>query len=172
MGDGVRVESHPPERRRRSTVLAVHGSCCCCCLHAVGGLAGAAFGSLRRNAPDPLTLTCDASIRAEEESRQASLIAAKVYWMVLGLTVLGCAGASALLSWSEPLVGLFLLVFFLPGAQLMASLVAWTWIRRHPPARKAECLARLGKITIWGFVGALAGVLGMLISVFTMSMLK
>jgi hypothetical protein len=171
MYEGVRVEGHPPERRKRSTVLAMSGCCCCCCLHAVGGLAGAAVGSIRQ-APEPETLTTDAAIRDEEEIRDANRYAAKSYWLVLGLTLLGCAIAAAMLSWSEPAVGLLLLFFFFPAVQLPASLVTWLWIRRFPPPRKKECLSRLGRITLFAFVGALAGVLGLLISIFTMSLLK
>jgi hypothetical protein len=172
MGEEIRVESHLPERRRRSTVLLAHGCCCCCCLHTVGGIAGAAYGSLRRNAPSPETLTTDAAIRAEDEIRTANRHAAKVYWLSLALITLLAAIVGTLVDPKEVGVSLFIIVFFFPGGQLAASLAAMIAVHVKPPVRKAECLRRLGRITLFAFVGALAGVLGLLITVFTMSAVR
>ena len=172
MGEEIRVESHPPERRKRSTVLLAHGCCCCCCLHTLGGIAGAAYGSLRRNAPAPETLTSDAAIRAEDEIRTANRLAAKAYWLSVALITLLAAIVGTLIDPRESLVSLFIIVFFFPGGQLAASLAALIYIHAKPPVRKSVCLSRLGRITLFAFVGALAGVLGLLITVFTMGWMR
>ena len=156
----IRVESHLPERRKRSTVLLAHGCCCCCCLHTLGGIAGAAYGSLRRNAPAPETLTTDAAIRAEDEIRTANRLAAKVYWLSTALITLLSAIIGAVIDPRESGVTLFLIVFFFPAGQLAASLVALIYLQVNPPLRKSECLSRLGRITLFAFVGALGGVHG------------
>src|SRR5262245_44688164 len=142
--DGIRLESHPPERRKRSTVLLVHGCCCCCCLHTVGGIAGAVWGSMRRKAPLPETLTTDAAIRAEEEIRTANRLAAKVYWLSLALITLLAAALWTLLNPREAGGALFVIVFFFPGGQLAASLAVVLYLQVNPPVRKKECLSRLG----------------------------
>ena len=172
MGRGIRVESHLPERRKRSTVLLVHGCCCCCCLHTVGGLAGAAYGSMCRNAPSPESLTSDAAIRAEDEIRTANRLAAKAYWLSTALLTLLAAIVGTLIDPREAGVSVFVIVFFFPAGQLAASLAALIYIQAKPPVRKSECLSRLGRITLFAFVGALAGVLGLLITVFTMGWLR
>ena len=170
MGDGIRVESHPPERRKRSTVLLAHGCCCCCCLHTVGGLAGAAYGSMRRNVPSPDSLTSDAAIRAEDESRTANRLAAKAYWLSTALLSLLSAIVGTIIDPREPGVVLFILVFFFPAGQLAASLAALIYIHVKPPVRKSECLSRLGRITLFGFLGAVAGVVGLVVTAVTMGM--
>ena len=170
MGEGIRVESHPPERRRRSTVLLAHGCCCCCCLHTVGGLAGAAYGSMRRNAPSPDSLTTDAAIRAEDEIRTANRLAAKAYWLSTALVTLLSAIVGTLIDPRESMVSLFVIVFFFPAGQLAASLAALIYIQVKPPVRKPECLSRLGRITLFAFVGTLAGVVGLFITALTMGM--
>jgi len=160
-------QAHRPERKRRSTTLLAHGCCCCCCLHSVAGLAGSAWGSLRRNVPDPDTLTTPEAVRAEEEIRTSNRLAAKVYWM--SLTIIASI-ALAVLSVSirqDPLVGPFLVLFFLPGGQLLASLVTLIWLFARPPA-SSEGFRRLGKITLFGFLGALIGCVGIVITFVTM----
>ena len=172
MGEEIRVESHLPERRKRSTVLLAHGCCCCCCLHTVGGLAGAAYGSVRRNAPAPETLTSDDAIRQEDEIRTANRTAAKTYWLSLALITLLSAIVATIIDPKESGVSLFILVFFFPAGQLAASLAALIAIQVKPPVRKSECLSRLGRITLFGFLGALAGVLGLVITFFTLGMAR
>jgi hypothetical protein len=163
----IEVESHPPERRRRSTVLMVHGCCCCCCLHVIGGLAGAAWGSVRRKAPLPETLATEAAIRAEEDLKTANRFAAKVYWLALALLGLLAAAAAVLVDPNDSTVSLFGVGFCLPVGQLVASGAAWIVIQTRPPVRKTECLSRLGKITLYGFLGGLIGCVGVVISFFT-----
>jgi hypothetical protein len=167
MGDGVRVESHLPERRKRSTVLLVHGCCCCCCLHAVGGLAGSVYGSIGRKGP-ALPQDGGPVPRMTAEIVAARRFAVKTYWLALAVLFLIAAGVGALIDPKEPGVTLFVLVFFLPGGQLLASLVTLIAIQVRPPARKAESLSRLGRITLFGFLGALVGVVGLIITALTM----
>ena len=167
MGDGIRVESHPPERRKRSTVLAVHGSCCCCCLHTVGGIAGSIYGSVSRRGP-ALPVDGGPVRRMTAEIHASRLFAVKTYWLTLAVLFLIAAGVGTLIDPKEPGVILFVLVFFLPGGQLLASLVTLLAIHIRPPARKSESLSRLGRITLFGFLGAIAGVVGLVITAFTM----
>jgi len=138
----------------------------------VGGLAGAAYGSMRRNAPSSDSLTTDAAIRAEDEIRTANRLAAKAYWLSTALITLLSAIVGTIIDPKEAGVVMFILVFFFPAGQLAASLAALIYIQVKPPVRKSECLSRLGRITLFSFVGTLAGVLGLLITVFTMGWVR
>lgn len=162
--------SHPPERGRRATTLVAAGSCCCCCcccVHSVGGLAGAVYGSLRRDAPDPGTLVTEEQIRLEAETAAAHGYAVKVYW--LALTIVGALtiAVSLIANPNEPLVGPALVLGFLPAGQLAAALISVVVIRMRPPVRKDLCLRRLGRITLLGFIGAVLGTGGTVLT-FTM----
>lgn len=161
--------AHEPERKRRTTTLLAHGSCCCCCLHAIGGIAGSVWGSLRRNAPLPETLTTPEAVRNEEEIRTSNRSVVKVYW--LALTLLSTIAIAVLtLANEEPALGPFLVLFFLPGGQLVASLVTWVWILARPPVRKSDALRRLGKITLFGFLGGVIGSVGVVITFLTLGL--
>jgi hypothetical protein len=91
----------------------------------------------------------------------------KVYWVAFALStvvafLVGCAaggadGAAAL--------GIILVLVFLPLVQLLASILTMIWIviqRESFPDKKAS-LAVLGKITLYSFLGALAGIVAMTI---------
>jgi hypothetical protein len=156
----VEVESHPPERRKRSTVLFAHGCCCCCCLHVVGGIGGAIFGSVRRHPPALET-------GAPDEVRTAHRTAVKAYWLALSLITLVAAVIAVLIDPSDSTVSLFAVGFFLPAVQLGASIATWIYILVRPPAKKSECLSRLGKITLWSFLGTLVGCVGVVLSFLT-----
>lgn len=168
MAGEIRVESHPPERRRRSTTLLAHGCCCCCCLHMVGGIAGSIFGSVSRFPRTPETLSDDTAVRNSEEIRAAHRLAVKAYWLALSLLALIAAGFMTLLGSEGPGVSLFLIVFFLPGGQLLASGATFVYIQARPPARKSECLSRLGRITLFGFLGTVVGCVGLVITFLTL----
>jgi hypothetical protein len=163
-------QAHPPERKRRSTLLLAHGSCCCCCLHAVGGIAGSIWGSLRRNAPAPDTLTTPEAVRQEEDLKTAHRLAVKVYWLSLTIIATLAVAGCSLLNTREALIGPILVAMFLPGGQLLASVVTLVWIQIHPPARKSDCLRRLGKITLLGFLGGLIGSVGLVVTFLTLGM--
>jgi hypothetical protein len=162
----VLFQSHPPERKRRSTVLLAHG-CCCCCLHGAGGIAGSIWGSLRRNAPWPDSLTTPEAVRQEEELKAAHRLAVKVYWLVLTIMSFLSIVVTSLLYREDAIFGAVLTVIFLPALQLLASLLSLLWIPMKPPVRKRECLRRLGKITLYGVLGALIGSIGLVVTFFT-----
>jgi hypothetical protein len=167
MDGAIRVESHLPERRKRSTVLAVHGSCCCCCLHTVGGIAGSIYGSISRRGP-ALPQDGGPVPKMTAEIYASRWFAVKTYWLTLAVLFLIAACVGTLIGPKEPGVTLFVLVFFLPGGQLLASLVTLLAIQIRPPVRKSESLTRLGRITLFGFLGALVGVVGLVLTFFTM----
>ena len=109
----------------------------CCCLHSLGGLIGAAAATSARKSPTG-----------------GSVIGC--YWTVLTLlTVAICVWASA----SAAGLGLIAALFFLPLVQLAASLVTFIWVQVRPEdfADKKTSLRTLGRITLWSFLGALAG---------------
>ena len=162
----VLFQAHPPERKRGSTVLMAHG-CCCCCLHSVGGVAGAVVGSIRRT-PDPETLTTPDAVRREEELSAAHRLAVKNYWLAFVICGFVTIVLTGLLNRQDPFLGTFLTVLLLPAVQLLASVVTLVRIRVRPPARKQECLRRLGRITLFGFLGALIGCLGRVVTFFTL----
>ena len=134
----VHFEKHQPERRSGIGAYVCCGCCCCCCcLHSLGGLIGAAAATSARKSPTG-----------------GSVIGC--YWTVLTLlTVAICVWASA----SAAGLGLIAALFFLPLVQLAASLVTFIWVQARPAdfADKKTSLRTLGRITLWSFLGALAG---------------
>ncbi len=140
----VQFEKHQPERRRGGGGYVLCGCCCCCCcLHSLGGLTGAAAATLTRKSPTG-----------------GSVIGC--YWSVLTLlTVAICVWASA----SAAGFGIIVALFFLPLVQLAASLVTFIWVQVRPAdfADKKASLLTLGRITLWSFLGALAGGVAMII---------
>jgi len=159
-------QPHPPERKRRSTTLMVHG-CCCCCLHSAGGIAGSIWGSLRRNAPSPDSLTTPEAVRQEDELKTAHRLAVKVYWLVFTICSFLAIVVTSLINREDAIVGAVLTLLSLPAVQLLASAVTLVWIQIKPPVRKRECLRRLGKISLYGFVGGLIGSIGLVVTFFT-----
>jgi hypothetical protein len=78
------------------------------------------------------------------------------YWGVLTLLtvaiwVWACASAAGL--------GIIAALFCLPLVQLGASLVTLIWVQVRPVdfGDKKDSLRTLGRITLWSFLGALAG---------------
>jgi len=142
----VQFEKHQPERRRGvGGYLFCNGGCCCCCccLHSLGGLIGAAAATAKR------------------ESSTGGLVVG-CYWTVLAsLTVAIFAWACASAEGFDIIIALF----FLPAVQLAASLVTFIWVlarSAHSPDKQAG-LQTLGRITLWSFLGALAGGFAMII---------
>ena len=164
----ILFQAHPPERKRGSTVLMAHGCCCCCCLHSIGGIAGSIWGSIRRNAPDPETLTTPEAVRKEEELTAAHRLAVKVYWLAFVVSGFVAIVLTTLINRESAFVGALLTVLSLPGVQLLASGITLIRIQLRPPARKEACLRRLGKITLFGFLGALIGSIGLVVTFFTL----
>lgn len=162
MGDGVRVESHPPERRRRAATLLAPACCCCscCCVHSAGGLAGAVYGSLRRDKPDPESLDTEEKIRGEAEAAAAHRYAVKIYWLVL--TILGALtiAISLLVDPRSPLEGPVLILFFLPGGQIAASVICVAIVRFRKPPRQDLVYRRIARITGLVFIGSILGIAG------------
>jgi len=148
----VQFEKHRPERRRVvGGYLFCNGRCCCCCccLHTYGGLIGATAVTLKmKSATGGSVAGC--------------------YWTYL--TILagaicivpsGCIVASD----SSVVTGLVAALLFLPLAQLVASIVTLIWVQTRSvdfPDKKAS-LQTLGRITVWSILGALAGMLAMLL---------
>jgi hypothetical protein len=158
----VDVRLHPPERRRASTTLVATGSCCCCCccVHSLGGLAGAIYGSRRKGAPDPETLTTEQAIQKDGEIARSGRYAAKVYWMALTIVGFITCVVSTIAEPREPVIGPAIIAGFLPAGQLIASVISLIYIKLRPPVRPDVCLSRLGRITLFAFLGGLLGTVG------------
>ena len=142
----VQFEKHQPERRRGGGGYLLCGGgccCCCCCLHSLGGLIGATAATSTRESPTG-----------------GSVIG--FYWSVLTLlTIAICVWASAIAAG----FGIIAALFCLPLVQLAASLVTFIWvqIRSADFSDKKASLRTLGRITLWSFLGALAGGVAMII---------
>jgi hypothetical protein len=142
----VEFEKHQPERRRQvGGNLPCNGGCCCCscCLHSLGGLIGAAA----------------ATAKGKSESDRLALGA---YWFVLSLLTLAAWGWA---SSNAAGFGIVIVLVFLPILQLAASLVTFFWIQIRSaslPDKKTR-LRTLGRITFWSFMGALFGLIAMVI---------
>jgi hypothetical protein len=145
----VQFEKHEPERRSGTgSNLFCNGGCCCCCccLHSLGGLIGAAM----------------ASAKGKSQSEAGPVVG--TYWALFALVAAGGAiwgSAQA----GGPGLGIILVLVFLPLVQLLASLLTMIWVgvRREAFPDKQASLTLLGKITLYSFLGALAGIVAMMI---------
>lgn len=159
------VEKHAPERRRVKVVTTHCGCCCCCCccLHTIGGLVGAAVGSV------PVATTRVETMMVPDEYDPGQYRPARVrvpaptgravslYWALLaglsllvlvGTPLLGDRGAGL-----NALGGLFVLIMAGPAVQLAASL-AHPLVLLCVGAKREEYLQAL-----MIFLGALLGTL-------------
>jgi hypothetical protein len=169
----VRLTAHPPERRRRGSIVLLQAGCCCCCccccLHSVGGLVGGIIGSRKYVEPylEPNPdLTSPFPFRRDQEQAISFLPATGLYWaLVVSLVgVCGVAGGGVLPGMSlQPdslLIGLLIAFLVLPGIQLAASLLAFIGVALFA-SEKRTALRRIGKITLWSFLGSVFGTIAM-----------
>lgn len=169
----IRVTAHPPERARRGApVLLPCGCCCCCCccLHTIGGLVGGVVGSVTqvRHRTKPVDPDFPFPYRRDELDEEGPTFPATLlYWLLvsflIGVTCVwtylassGRRGGPLNGDPSDLLVGLFIAVLILPGLQLGASVLATLAIAVFY-GEKVTPLMRVGKITLWSFVGTIAG---------------
>lgn len=142
----VQFEKHQPERRRGvGGYLFCNGGCCCCCccLHTLGGLIGATAATLKT------------------QSATGGSVAG-CYWTCLAiLTGAICIAASA----SSVGLGIVTALLFLPLAQLGASIMTLIWVQTRSAdfVGKKAGLQTLERITVWSILGAVAGLLTMLL---------
>jgi hypothetical protein len=150
----VQFEKHQPERRSRAGAnLFCNGGCCCCCccLHALGGLIGAAVASYGKSAS-----RTEGPVVGSYWTFVAFLSGAVFVWgMSKGV---GATGGGADL-------GVISLLLLLPVAQLLASFLTFIWIGIWSPSfpDKKASLLLLGKITLYSFLWALAGLFIMVV---------
>jgi hypothetical protein len=171
----VRVTAHPPERARRGApVILPCGCCCCCCccLHTIGGLVGGVVGSVTGIEPRPKPADPDFPFpyrRDELDEEGPTFPAALLYWLLVSFLIgvtcvwyyLSASGSRRGPLNGDPsdlLVGLFIAVLILPGLQVGASVLATLGVALFY-GEKARPLLRVGKITLWSFVGTIAGLL-------------
>jgi hypothetical protein len=167
----VTVTAHPPERGRGGAPVILPCACCCCCcccLHTLGGLVGAVAGTLQKVKPRPRRIDPDAPFpfrRDVFEDEDGPLVpAALLYWLLVGMLV-----ALLAVGWyarnflrtgfgnpNDLAIGLFVALMVLPSLQLAASGLSAAIIAVFYPERRVS-LARIGKITLWSFVGMMAG---------------
>ena len=146
----VQVEALPPERGQRSIVLGSGCcSCCCCCsccLHAATGVVGSMVASSQ--ALGAATST---------DKTQSIRVAVTTYWaMVFGLSWLTTLLAS---NTGAGLMGaLVVLGFGLPVLQLMASVLTSVVIHTANLPDRPAAVAALGRMTLYGVLGGIAGV--------------
>jgi hypothetical protein len=142
--ESVQFEKHQPERRRGigGRVFCGGGCCCCsCCLHTLGGLIGVAIAV------------------GNSDSRDDDRVIAR-YWAVLAvLTILFIFASLASGS-----LGFLAILLYLPLLQLVASILTCILVRASNtfPDKKTS-LRTVGRITLWAFFGALAGLIIMIV---------
>ncbi|HZV00877.1 MAG TPA: hypothetical protein VFF73_29445 [Planctomycetota bacterium] len=157
----LEIEALPPERRtKKSLILLGDGCCCCCCccLHSVGGLAGAVVAARKKR---PVAV-------AEDTPGLGS--APGIYWMTLVVLCALCGGPGVLLGAGpnavEALeVALIGILMGFPLVQLLAALVAVIIIACLPRTIVAEKRAEIrtiGRIALYTFGGAMAGLIIMI----------
>jgi hypothetical protein len=162
----VTVTAHPPERARQggSVVLPCGCCCCCCCLHTIGGLVGGLVGSLRpvekrpRRVEDP---DFPFPYRRDEFEEEGTFPAGILYWLLvsflMGVVAVFYYVSEGATRPEELFTGLLVALMVLPGLQLGASALAAIGVGFFY-ADKRPAFERVGKITLWSFVGTLAGI--------------
>jgi hypothetical protein len=164
----IALTAHPPERRRGgSPVILPCGCCCCCCccLHSIGGIVGGLVGTAApvEQAPRPMDPSFPFPFRRDELDEDSPVLpVGMLYWMLVCFGLLAVAlwepvvGRGGSFRSDDLVVGLVVGLLFLPAIQLGASLVAATAVLFFYPAKRVAAI-RLGKITLWSFVGAFIG---------------
>jgi hypothetical protein len=110
---------------------------------------------------DSLRLRDVAPIRPSGALRNMSGVA--LYWLVLVfVTPIACVGIALYnIDWrGEPDLGMGFgagIFFFMPGIQLLSSLVAAVLVGFWPPGERQERLYQIGKITLFMTIGTLIG---------------
>jgi hypothetical protein len=119
-----------------------------------------------RGAHKPPTpgLSAEEAKREALERKAADKYASKLYWLALlivailttlvTITEQSREGAGALG------IAALIIAICLPAGQLGASVLALIYINVFPPARKPDCLRRLGRITLFSFIWGLIGSAG------------
>jgi uncharacterized membrane protein len=158
----IEIVAHPPERRPRGTTLVAAGCCCCCCccLHSVGSVVGALVGgaqAMRRPAPEGVTAQ-EASLE-HLQLKSADRYVMKTYWLaVLVVAIIGSIVTVVENRGNDGIViALFVIALGLPFGQLIASVLTLIYLNVFPHPRKPDSLKRLGKITLYSFIGGLIG---------------
>ena len=169
----VEFHKHPPERRRgigASGYCCCGSCCCCCCLHSLGGLVGAAAGSRCKGAPLSgrgmrsywgvlASLTVVAiSLPVLAQWRQ--------YVGALGDFLKGTGGSLPVVRAQSMEIGIMIALLLMPGIQLVCSLIMAIWVevrRGYSAEEKSASRRTIGRITIWSFLGAVVGLVVMVI---------
>ena len=166
----VMVTAHPPERgRQASTVTLACGCCCCCCccLHAIGSAAGGLVGSLLPVEARPKQMADPSApfpFRRDEffDEEEMMFSPTLLYWLMVSMvTSVGSIWMflnDGTFTHPEYLLWGFLIaaIGFLPVVQLAASLLCCIVIAMFYTDKRTAFI-RIGKITLWSFVGALIG---------------
>jgi hypothetical protein len=121
-----------------------------------------------RRRPDRWPGDAPVPFRRDEPGPSFTLSPALLYWVLFSLLSLGTFLYFVLQndpSTREPIWAGILTVLFMPGVQLAASLLAVLVVAVCPAGLmpdKRAALVRIGKISLWAFVGGLLGMLLML----------
>jgi hypothetical protein len=168
----VTITRHPPEHDRPAAPdVAPAGCCCCCCcccLHTLGGLLGAVSGSITTIEPPPVRMTdpdAPFPFRRDEFEDEGPIIPTPLmYWMLvaflIGVTALWPYVMDGMRNPGMMVWGLFIAFMILPALQLGASVLSVFGVLLFYPS-KGLPLRRVGRITLWSFVGTLIGTLVM-----------
>jgi hypothetical protein len=136
--------------------------CCCCCLHTIGGLVGGISGSLTRidRPRRPLDPDFPFPFRRDEMEDEATFPSGAMYWLLVSFL---CAVTAVVFYVGEGardptalLWGLGVAIMILPALQLGASVIAVIGVALFYTERTVAFI-RIGKITLWSFVGTMAG---------------
>ncbi|MBA3503865.1 MAG: hypothetical protein M4D80_07650 [Myxococcota bacterium] len=162
---GVTFERLPPERRITAPSAASAGSCCCCCcccLHTIGSLVGA----LTAKTPTPPEVVPTAVVGSDRADPNFRVT--KEYWATVlvlctvGLPLFAFSQGAGTEDFDMP-SWLLIWAMFLPGIQLLASLVVVVRNQFSKRPGQRERMQHLGAITGRAFVGGMIGVLVMVV---------
>lgn len=141
--------------------------CCCCCLHTLGGIIGAINGSTQRLDSRPFHFTDEkeepfGTRRDAFDDEPPVMPVPVLYWLL----VLFLGAVTAVVTYlgsptGDPSMfgaGVFIAFMFLPALQLGASFLTMLAILVFYPQRRFP-LRRVGRITLWSYVGTIIGLL-------------
>jgi hypothetical protein len=162
---------HPPEHGPGGTPDVLPAGCCCCCcccLHTLGGLIGAVVGSVNPIQAAPVRMSDPDSPfpfrRDEFEDEGPVMPATALYWLLvvflIAVTAVWYYVDRGARNPEDILFGLLIALMIFPALQLGASLLSLIAVALFYPSRSMP-LKRVGKITLWSFVGTIAGIVFM-----------
>ena len=121
----------------------------------MGGIVGGIKDFKR---PTPADIPSPEAAKINQEIKSAGTYTIKVYWLSLLIIALIAALVTVVEErGDQALIVMLVIALGLPFGQLGASVLTLIYLNVFPHPRKADSLRRLGRITLYAFLGGLLG---------------